>query len=138
MPEAASFVPTVVLATAVAVAASVPVVSADDGRTGQAPPARRDSLVNGVLIGAGIGFAGGFLGMAAVNAAKTASGPLWDGEAIAIYSSAGLLGAAAGAGLGALVDGMRPNRSPGPAVRRFDVIPVVGPRRRGMLVTIRR
>lgn len=64
----------------------------------------RDSRRNGALIGAGAGFAAGFIGMAAFNANETASGPIWDGEAIGYYVSAGILGMGVGAAAGYAID----------------------------------
>jgi hypothetical protein len=110
---------------------------ADERRAVVVQPAPvRDSLLNGALIGAGVGFGVGFLGLAAVNAAKTETGPIWDAEAIGIYTSVGLLGAVAGAGIGALVDAVRPSRRHGPG-RPVNLVPVVGRHRRGLLLTIR-
>ena len=83
-----------------------------------APPAK-DSLLNGTIIGAAVGFGAGYLTMAAVNAAATDSGPIWDREARGYYTMAGILGAGIGAGIGALVDALhkprrsRPQRGPG-------------------------
>jgi hypothetical protein len=67
----------------------------------------RDRLRNGVLIGTGVGFAGGFLGLAAFNAKQTASGPIWDTESLGIYISAGLVGAGIGALTGAVIDRLK-------------------------------
>ena len=64
----------------------------------------RDSRRNGVLIGAATGFAAGFLGLAAFNAHETASGPIWDGEAVGYYVSAGILGMGVGALTGYGID----------------------------------
>lgn len=64
----------------------------------------RDSLRNGTLIGAGVGFGLGFLGHAAFNAKATASGPIWDGEAVGYYAGTGLLAASIGAAIGAVID----------------------------------
>jgi hypothetical protein len=101
---------------------------------------RRDPLLNGMLIGGAIGFGVGFLGMAAYNARETASGPIWDAEALGIYTSAGLLGAAIGAGFGLVVDLVRPSRGPGIGGRgrTVDVVPVLDGRRRGLLLSFRR
>jgi hypothetical protein len=62
---------------------------------------------NGVLLGAGLGFGTGFLGLAAVNAHQTASGPIWDRGSVGYYISAGLIGAGIGALTGAAVDAGR-------------------------------
>ena len=77
-----------------------------------APPAK-DSLLNGTLIGAAVGFGAGYLTMAAVNAKATDSGPIWDQDARGYYTMAGIIGAGIGAGIGALVDALRkgPRRS---------------------------
>lgn len=117
--------------------------SAEATRPGPATAATgmstRDSLMNGVLIGSGAGFAGGFFGLAGFNARETASGPIWDREAIGYYTAAGLLGAVVGAGAGALIDALR--RSPGtsaPTTRpRVDVSPTFGRHTRGAMVTLR-
>jgi len=99
--------------------------------TGQ-PSTPGDRLADGALLGAVVGFAGGFLGLAAYNAAETASGPIWDAEAIGIYTSVGVLGAGIGAGLGLAIDAAR-HRAPGAAV---GVQPVLGPRVRGFRISI--
>jgi len=67
----------------------------------------RDSLRNGALIGTGIGFGAGFLGLAAFNAKATASGPIWDQEAIGYYLTAGLIGAGIGLATGSTLDAVR-------------------------------
>ena len=67
----------------------------------------QDPVRNGVLIGAATGFGVGFLGLAAFNAKETASGPIWDGESVGIYTSAGLVGAGIGALTGLIVDAGR-------------------------------
>jgi hypothetical protein len=110
---------------------------ADERRASVQTAPARDSLLNGVLIGAGVGFGAGFLGLAAFNAQETETGPIWDAEAVGIYTSVGLLGAAVGAGIGALVDAVRPSRGHGLG-RPVDLVPVFAGRRRGLLVTIRR
>ncbi len=63
-----------------------------------------DSQRNGLLTGGLIGFGAGFLGTAAYNAHLTASGPLWDGEAVAVYLGPAVMGFGAGAATGALID----------------------------------
>lgn len=99
----------------------------------------RDPLLNGVLIGAGVGFAGGFLGLTAFNAKETASGPIWDREALGYYTAAGVLGAAVGAGAGALIDALRRSpRKSSPTTRpRLDVSPTLGRHTRGAMVSFR-
>jgi hypothetical protein len=64
----------------------------------------RDSLKNGLLIGTGAGFAIGFCGLAAFNAHETASGPIWDTEAVSTYAGAGVLGGLIGALVGIGID----------------------------------
>jgi hypothetical protein len=68
---------------------------------------QRDGVRNGALIGAAVGFGGGFLTLAAFNAKKTASGPIWDREDFGYYISAGLIGAGIGALVGTAVDAGR-------------------------------
>lgn len=63
-----------------------------------------DRLLNGTLTGTAIGFGAGFLLSAAYNAKETASGPIWDGEAVGTYVGFGILGAGVGALTGALCD----------------------------------
>ena len=63
-----------------------------------------DRKLNGVFIGAGVGFGAGFFGLAAWNARATASGPIWDGECLGYYTGAGLIMAAIGAVVGAVID----------------------------------
>ena len=124
------------LAVGLALLVATGPVSADDERPAAAQPApAQDSLRNGLLIGAGVGFAAGFLTLAAVNAAKTASGPIWDGEALGYYTTAGLAGAAVGAGLGAVVDALR-NVTGTRQPRSWDAVPLVGARR-GVVVVFR-
>ena len=67
----------------------------------------QDRVRNGVLIGTATGFGVGFLGLAAFNAKETASGPIWDGEAVGLYTSAGLVGAGIGALSGLIIDAGR-------------------------------
>jgi hypothetical protein len=99
------------------------------------PAARRDSLWNGTLIGAGAGFATGFLGLAAYNAKQTASGPIWYGEAVGIYTSAGLVGAGIGAVIGAALDAAhKPTRAD--AARRVTVSPRYVQRSAAVFVTV--
>jgi hypothetical protein len=64
-----------------------------------------DSTRNGTWIGAGIGFGGGFAGMVAVEKAKTASGYSFAEENVGYALAGGLVGAAAGAVLGRIIDG---------------------------------
>jgi len=68
---------------------------------------RNDRLRNGVLIGSGLGFAAGFLSLAAFNAKVTASGPIWEGEALGYYTYAGLVGAGIGLLAGSAIDAAR-------------------------------
>jgi hypothetical protein len=67
----------------------------------------RDPLRNGALIGTGVGFGAGFLSLAAFNAKATASGPIWDQEAIGYYLTAGLIGAGIGLATGSGLDAVR-------------------------------
>lgn len=101
------------------------------------PPA--DSLRNGTLIGAGIGFAAGFLAHAAWNAHETASGPVWDRDAVGYYAGSGLIGAGIGAGIGALVDGLRKGRGARGALRgpRLAVAPVHSRRASALFLSLR-
>jgi hypothetical protein len=71
---------------------------------------RGDRVRNGVLIGTGVGFGAGFLALAGFNAKQTASGPIWEGEAVAQYIAAGLVGAGIGALTGAAIDASRKER----------------------------
>lgn len=103
-----------------------------------APPAG-DSLLNGTLIGAAVGFGAGYLTMAAVNAEAAESGPIWDREARGYYTMAGVMGAGIGAGIGALIDALRkpprsrPQRGPGTVV----LSPIHTRGRTGAVVSIR-
>lgn len=109
----------------------------DAGQPTTPPP--RDSLLNGTLIGAAVGFGAGYLTMAAINAKATDSGPIWDHEARGYYTMAGIMGAGIGAGLGALIDALhkgprsRTQRRPGTVV----VTPIHMRGRTGALVSIR-
>jgi hypothetical protein len=126
-----------VLAIGLALLVAAVPVSADRARIAAAQAAPRDSLRNGVLIGAAVGFGTGFLTMAAVNAAKTASGPIWDGEALGLYTTAGIAGAAVGAGLGAVVDALQRHVTGTRQPRSWDAVPLLGARR-GFAVVFRR
>jgi len=64
-----------------------------------------DSTRNGTWIGAGIGFGGGFAGMVAWEKSKTASGYSLAEENVGYAVAGGLVGAAAGAVLGRIIDG---------------------------------
>jgi hypothetical protein len=97
---------------------------------------RRDSLKNGVLIGAVVGLAGG--------AAACLANPECSGDEAAAGVTAGLalVGAAAGAGIGALIDAavkgpkLLVYRAPGaPGQARVSVAPVIGPRAKGVAVS---
>jgi hypothetical protein len=96
---------------------------------------RRDSLKNGVLIGALVGLAGG---AAACLANPECSG---DEAAAGVTVGLGIMGAAAGAGIGALVDAavkgpkLLVYRAPGtPGQARLSVAPMIGPRAKGVAV----
>lgn len=65
----------------------------------------QDSTRNGTWIGAGIGFGTGFLGMVAVEKSKTASGYSLAEENLGFALAGGLVGAAAGAVTGRIIDG---------------------------------
>ncbi|MBI4474756.1 MAG: hypothetical protein HY646_18940 [Acidobacteria bacterium] len=67
-------------------------------------PRGNDRLRNGVLIGTGVGFASGFIALFAFDRAVTESGYRFDGEAVALYTQAGLIGAGIGALAGLLTD----------------------------------
>lgn len=102
------------------------------------PPAN-DSLLNGALIGAAVGFGAGYLTMAAANAEATDSGPIWDREAQGYYMMAGVMGAGIGAGIGALIDALRKDRRSGPRPRSGTVLvtPIYTPGRTGAVFSIR-
>ena len=63
-----------------------------------------DRNLNGTLIGTFSGFGIAFGFCAAANAKLTASGPIWDGEGVALYTSCGLLGAGVGSMAGYFLD----------------------------------
>jgi len=63
-----------------------------------------DRLRNGTLIGAGAGFAVGFVSMIGVAKAVTASGPIWGEDGTAFILAGGLAGSGIGAIIGALID----------------------------------
>jgi hypothetical protein len=101
-------------------------------------PPPNDSLLNGALIGAAVGFGAGYLTMAVANARATESGPIWDRDARRYYTMAGVIGAGIGAGIGALVDAMRKPR--GRTQQRPGVVmlaPVYARGRTGAVVSIR-
>lgn len=64
----------------------------------------RDRLLNGALIGAGLGAAGGILSMVGFAKATTASGPIFDEEGAGFFAGAGIVGAGIGALAGTLID----------------------------------
>ena len=103
----------------------------------QPPQPASDSLRNGTLVGMGVGFAVGFFALAAYNAKETASGPIWDSEALGYYTSAGLLGAGIGAGVGALVDALNTDRRVRPATQRVTISPVLQKHRRGVAASVK-
>jgi hypothetical protein len=92
--------------------------------------------VNGALIGAGAGFAGGFFGFAAYNAKQTASGPIWYGEAVGIYTSYGLMGAGIGAVVGMVIDAAHKSPRDTPP-GRVTVSPVYSRRCGALFVTLK-
>src|SRR5262245_49575997 len=93
-------------------------LSNEDGKEIQVPRSdvrtieRRgsDRVRNGALVGAGVGFGSGLLGLAAFNAKQTATGPIWDRESVGYYFGAGLIGAGIGALVGAAIDAGRKKR----------------------------
>jgi hypothetical protein len=121
---------------------AVPAASADTGPTA-APgssltrQAAGDSLRNGTFVGMGVGFAAGFFGLAAYNAKETASGPIWDGEALGYYTTAGLLGAGIGAGVGAMIDALNKDRRSPLSRSRVTIRPVIQKHRRGVAASVR-
>ena len=96
-----------------------------------------DSLRNGTLIGTAVGFAAGFIGLAAFNADQTASGPIWDREALGYYTGAGLLGAGIGAGLGAVIDALNKQDQSVFPKSRLTIRPVLGRHRRAVAASLR-
>jgi hypothetical protein len=66
----------------------------------------KDRLRNGALTGGAIGFAAGFFSLAAFNAKVTASGPIWEREAVGYYVDAGLIGAGIGLIAGIAADAL--------------------------------
>jgi len=70
----------------------------------------RDGLRNGALTGSAVGFAAGFLSLAAFNAKVTASGPIWEREAVGYYVDAGLIAAGIGAIVGTTIDALHRQR----------------------------
>ena len=103
------------------------------------PPPASDSLLNGVLIGAAVGFGAGFATMAVANANATDSGPIWGREAQGYYVMAGVMGAGIGAGIGALIDALRKDRQRGSPRRPGTVLltPIHTRGRTGALLAIR-
>lgn len=101
------------------------------------PPAkqhRKDSLWNGVIIGAGLGALVGTLVSFAVSDCSECSG-------FNVPLTFGVLGAGAGAGIGAGIDAWRQTRStvtiaPNKS-RRLKVSPVLGKDVQGLVATIR-
>ena len=117
-----------------------PVVSVDaphlTGADNQ-PPAlqrRKDSLWNGVIIGAGLGALVGTLVSFAVTDCSECAG-------FNVPLTFGVLGAGAGAGIGAGIDAWRQKRSPltiaPKGTRRLTVAPVLGKDVRGVVASIR-
>ena len=104
----------------------------------QAPPANRpDSLVNGTLTGAAVGFGAGFLIFATVNARATDSGPVWSDENVGYYTGAGIIGAGVGALIGALTDAsIRRNTRPSPGRTSVAVMPVYRRAAYGVRITL--
>jgi hypothetical protein len=63
-----------------------------------------DGLVNGALIGMGLGAAGGIAALYAYADSVTASGPIWGGDSAGYFILAGFVGAGIGALAGLAVD----------------------------------
>jgi hypothetical protein len=96
------------------------------------PQPRRDSLWNGTLIGAGLGALLGALGGAAVLECSECSG-------FNVPLTFGVLGAGAGAAIGAGIDAARHNRSTAwtaPRGRRVAVAPVLHERTRALVAFV--
>lgn len=95
---------------------------------------RRDTLWNGVVIGAGLGAIAGALGGATAIDCSECAG-------FNVPLTFGVLGAAAGAGIGAAVDALRHARPGPPATtnrrRRVTVAPVIGKHGRALLASVR-
>ncbi len=119
---------------------ALPAVTVDaPGLTGgdnQPPPLqrRKDSLWNGVIIGAGLGALVGTLVSFAVTDCSECAG-------FNVPLTFGVLGAGAGAGIGAGIDAWRQKRSPltipPKGTRRLNVAPVLGKDVRGVVASIR-
>ena len=119
---------------------ALPAVTMDTpGLTGSdnQPPAlqhRKDSLWNGVIIGAGLGALVGTLVSFAVTDCSECAG-------FNVPLTFGVLGAGAGAGIGAGVDAWRQKRSPlsiaPKGTRRLSVAPVLGKDVQGVVASIR-
>ncbi len=116
---------------------AVPVDAPDLKDSDNHPPTmqrRKDSLWNGVLIGAGLGALVGALVGSAVLDCSECSG-------FNVPLTFGVLGAGAGAGIGAGIDAWRRTRSTVTIApntnRRFMVSPVLGKDVKGMVASIR-
>ena len=115
----------------------VPVDTPDITASDTHPPAiqhRKDSLWNGVIIGAGLGALVGTLVSFAVSDCSECSG-------FNVPLTFGVLGAGAGAGIGAGIDAWRETRStvrlaPN-TIGRLTVSPVLGKDVKGIVATIR-
>ena len=116
---------------------AVPVDGPDQPPSGKhAPPTprRKDSLWNGVIIGAGLGaLVGAVVGAAVLDCSECAG--------FNVPLTFGVLGAGAGAGIGAGIDAWRQTRAIVTTTpikpRRLTVSPVLGRDVRGMVATIR-
>jgi hypothetical protein len=97
----------------------------------QSQPRRRDSLWNGALIGAGLGAVAGLLSGGAIVECSECAG-------FNVPLTFGLLGAAAGAGLGAGIDALHATsvsaRQPAGRVR---LSPVLAKGKRGLIGSLR-
>ena len=100
-------------------------------RASGAPLQRRDSLWNGVLIGAGLGaLAGAVGGQAALECSECAG--------FNVPLTFGVIGAGVGAGIGAGIDALRHSHSAAPGTYgRVTVMPLLGRGRRAVVAAFR-
>jgi hypothetical protein len=92
---------------------------------------RRDSLWNGVIIGAAVGAMAGAAGGQALLECSECAG-------FNVPLTFGVIGAGAGAGIGAGIDALRHTRSAFPNPRRpLTVTPMLGKRHRAVVALIR-
>ena len=95
---------------------------------------RRDTLWNGVVIGAGLGaIAGALGGVTAIDCSECAG--------FNVPLTFGVLGAAAGAGIGAAVDALRHARAPATTANgrrtRVTVAPLIAKQGRALVASVR-